>query len=162
MIVNIALAIVLLIAALSGFRKGFIYTIGSLVGLVVATFLSTRWYVGLGNTLGGSKAAEIVAFLVLFAVISGVISWGFGVLTSVFNTVAIVPGMKLLNRLGGLVLGVFESAVFIGMIILIVRNVTGNAFLEDPYLAELCVTAAKMFVPLLPDAVKNAEPFLRV
>lgn len=160
--IEIALLILIVLAGLSGFRKGFIFTIGSFLGFVIATFLASRWYEGLSSTFGGSTAAEIIAFIALYVLISALVSWGFGLINSTFNLVAIIPGMKLINRLGGAILGLVEGALFIGMAVIIIRYVTGNDFLADVSVAEICVTIASVFIPLLPDVVKNSDPLLNL
>ena len=42
---------------------------------------------------------------------------------SVFNLVAIIPGMKFLNRLGGGIIGFAEAVLVWGLILLFVRQV---------------------------------------
>ncbi|MBI3120050.1 MAG: CvpA family protein [Candidatus Kerfeldbacteria bacterium] len=161
--INIALVIVLALSALSGFRKGLIYAVGGILGFIVATFLASRWYEGLGETFGGSIASEIISFIVLYVLISGVIMWGVGLINSTFNLIAIIPGMKLLNRLLGTVVGVLEGALFIGIVVLAVRHITGNTdFVADSEVVQWCVKIARLLVPLLPAEMKNLSPVFNV
>lgn len=159
--IEIVLIIALGLATLSGFHKGMIYTIGSFVGFIVAALLASRWYGPLGNTLGDGAVADVIAFILLYFLISWLVAWGFGLLSATFNVVAIIPGMKLLNRLGGGILGLVEGAFFIGIGIIVVRHITGDVdFLATSEVARLCIKMANVFVPLLPDAVKNVNPVL--
>lgn len=158
------LAILIIIGGyvFTGFRTGLIQGIGSIVGLVLAAWLAGLWYTGVADRLlplvGNSQnGANILAFFILFLVLSKLVGIGFYIIDRAFRIIAVVPGMKLMNRLGGAILGFIEGVLFIGLVLTFAQPyASGTVFaapLAESQFVDLLIGAAGWMAPLLPDIV---------
>lgn len=121
--VDVLLLILIIGNTISGFWGGLIYKIGTLIGGLLGLVVASRFY----DIFHGGVAIQILTFLVIFAIIANVVGLFFKVLNRVFNLVAIIPGMKFLNRLGGGIIGFAEAVFFWGLILLFVRQLDISA-----------------------------------
>ncbi|MFA6511559.1 MAG: CvpA family protein [Patescibacteria group bacterium] len=149
----------------SGFREGLIMAVGGLLGFFVAIFLATHYYAQAGNALAwmiqNENAQDIVGFVLILIVVSkgfGIILWA---INKVFNIIAIVPGLKLLNRIGGAGFGAIQAVLILG----IASNFAGylpltpdgvNA-LENSWAADWLGAASSWLTPLFPEAIEKLK-----
>ena len=149
-----------------GFMTGLIQSIGGLVGLFVGTVVASRTYDHFGNLLaalfrGNGVVGDIVAFILIFLIVSRLIGLAFFLVNKMFNFIAIVPGMKLMNRLGGALFGLIEGGLFAGITLqfmsrLPVSTPLGDA-IANSQLAQFSLNVAGWLVPLFPTALREAE-----
>lgn len=158
------LALVIIIAGYAwlGFRSGFIQAVGSIIGLVVAAWLAGLWYPALAVRLlplvsNNENGANILAFFVLFLVLSKVVGLVFYIIDRVFHIIAVVPGLKLLNRLGGAVFGLVEGILFIGLVLTFAQPYAASTVFAQPLaesqFVDTLIAAAGWLAPLLPEIV---------
>ncbi len=124
----ILIAIVLFFGA-GGFFFGFIGTVGSLVGLSLGTWAAGRYFSPVADWLtpiflGHSDTARVVAFILIFILINKIIGLIFYLIGKVFNLISIIPFLKSINRLAGLILGLIEGALVVGLVIYAVAKFT--------------------------------------
>ncbi|MFH1171788.1 MAG: CvpA family protein, partial [bacterium] len=119
---EILLLVVVLGFGIAGFGAGLIQAIGSLVGVFVGTAVATRSYERVAGIalpiFGGNEiAASITSFIFLFLVTSRLVGLIVHILDKAFKFLAIFPGLKMLNRLGGFALGIIEGILVIGVVL---------------------------------------------
>lgn len=105
-----------------GFKSGLIMAIGGIVGLLFGSVLATRLYVPFSGWVAqfvghNETTAKIVAFIVLFVFISRIIALVFWIINRMFHFIAIIPGLKLINKFGGGIIGFLEGSLFLGLVL---------------------------------------------
>jgi len=110
-----------------GLFFGLIKTVGSLAGLLAGAWAANRWYLWLfawarSLAFGHDNIGRVVSFLLCFMIVNRLVGLLFAVLDRVFKLMSIVPFLKTINRLGGLLLGFFEGGVALGLLLLLVGS----------------------------------------
>lgn len=153
-----------------GFSTGLIHSVGSLLGVIVAALGASRWFATLTpwvEPLVGSNtlAAAIISFVVLFLLINRGIGVILMLVDRVFNIVAVVPGMKILNRLGGAFFGFLEGAFAIGITLHFISRLPANGTVagafEHSRLVPRFLDISAWLVALLPEVLQNARSILQ-
>lgn len=149
-----------------GWLTGLIQSIGGLIGLLLATILAPRFAGPFGEFLtpvfGNSEViAKIVAFFLVFMIITRLVGILFILVNRAFNMIAILPGMKIMNRLGGAIFGFLEGALFLGIILqYAVRLPLGPKFtdtIDTSQLAAILMGLSAWLVGLFPQALRETE-----
>lgn len=148
---------------LFGLWFGFFHTLGSLVGTVIGAYLSSRYYEPMGEWLVGvtgwnENVSKVLMFIVAFFVINRLVGFVFWLFNKVFKVIAHLPFLKSINRLLGMMLGLFEGALTLGLIIFFIeRYPISERLMEQlansvvaPWLSDL----ANILIPLLPSALQ--------
>ncbi|MFC1663465.1 CvpA family protein [Patescibacteria group bacterium] len=145
-----------------GFGTGLIQVGGSIIGLIVGAWLAGLWYEGFAGTLmplvgNNENAANILSFFILFLIISKAIGIVAMIIDRSFRLIAIVPGMKMLNRLGGAVLGLIEGILFLGLVLTFAEPFAAGTVFENPInnsqFVGVLMGSVGWLAPLLPDVV---------
>lgn len=167
-IIDYILLAILAYFFLWGFRKGLIQAVGSFIGLIVAVVIASRYfdvaamkfgpYVGLGNN---ENLARIISFIVLLILVNRAVLLIVAIVAKSFNAMAVVPGMKLGNRLLGAALGLIEGAMMLGLIIYFSSRFPFGAlverFLVDSQVAPIVLSISKIVQPFLPEAIRQIQ-----
>ena len=149
-----------------GFWAGLIQSIGGVIGLFLGVIIASRTYESVGNFInpvfGGHEiTGYIFAFLLVFMLVTRLVGLAFYFINKMFKFIAIVPGLKLLNNIGGAIFGFIEGALFIGLTLQFISHLPiSNNFAEliaNSALAGYCLTVAVWLVPLFPGVLKSAE-----
>ena len=109
---------VLLFYVISGIRAGFILKVGSLLGLILGIIIAGRNYQIVSNWFGGS----LVGYRGIYSYHdAGLGDCGFiaMIVNKIYNFAAIIPGFKLVNRIGGAIVGLLEGCIFLGIILVL-------------------------------------------
>ncbi len=158
------LIIALLSYAWGGSLTGLIQSIGGLVGLLLAVVLTPRLAGPVGDFLsvlfgGNHVLGEIFAFILLFLLITRLVALIFVFGNRAFNLVAILPGMKSLNRLGGALFGLLEGSLFLGILLQYITRLPLSSGLtsviQDSVLAPTLMGIAVWLVALFPKALRE-------
>lgn len=167
-IIDIVLLAILAYFFFWGFSRGLIKAVGSFVGLIIAVVLAGRFfeqaatqyapYVGLQ---GSPNVAKVLAFVVILVVVNRVALLAVNIIAKAYNSMAVIPGMKLTNRLLGAALGLIEGATIIGLIVFIISRFPFGSFVQ-PYLdashvAPLVLSISGILQPLLPEAIRQIQ-----
>ncbi len=91
----------------------------------------------------------------------------FKLIEKFFNFIAFIPGSKYINNLAGAILGFFEGALFLGLIIFVVSryafigNLLGiSAQLTSSTIAPLLLYVVNLILPVLPEALKTLKSII--
>lgn len=159
----IILGFILLIALL-GLRKGFIQAFGSIIGIVAAVLIASRFYSEAAAWIGGSNFANVIAFVVIFGLAVKAVSLIFWLIGKVFQIVTVLPFISSFDRLLGFILGLVEG-IFIAAIVLyfLIKFPVSDWLVWQMSKSTITVVLLKIgdiFVPLFPEAVKKIKSVL--
>jgi uncharacterized membrane protein required for colicin V production len=171
-ILDICLLVILIGTVLNGLFKGLINLLGRVVGLIVGAFVASHFYLTFFSWSehiynGHDALGKIISFVVLFIVVTKLMDFVFKLIEKAFNLIAIVPGSKYLNNIAGGVLGFFEGALFLGLIIYVVSRyaAVGNLLgisgqLTNSVIAPALLKIVNIILPILPDALKTLKSII--
>jgi uncharacterized membrane protein required for colicin V production len=123
LLVNIVLVLLLLGFAGAGMKDGFVHTLGRVVGAVLGFVAAKAWYIGWSGILGAflpTGWAKVLTFIIIYIVISRLVGIAFKLIDGAFRILSILPFLKSINSLLGLILGFFEGVLILGGIIYLV------------------------------------------
>jgi len=133
-IVDIILGIILLLAFISGFKKGLFVTLASLIGLIAGVFGAIYFSDFAGGYLSGwfdwsDKITKLASFAVTFSIIVIIISMAGKFLTKIADFAA----LGLLNKLLGGVFSTLQYAFIISVFFMFFNssNITGYVISEE-------------------------------
>ncbi len=167
-IIDIVLLAILAYFFFWGFSRGLIKAVGSFIGLIVAVVLAGRYFEQLANQYapyvglqGSPNVAKVITFVILLVVINRVAMLAVNIIAKTYNTMAIIPGMKLGNRLLGAALGLIEGAIMIGLVIFIISRFPFGtfiqSFLDSSKVAPIVLSISGILQPLLPEAIRQIQ-----
>lgn len=149
-----------------GFWTGLIQAVGGVVGLFLGQILASRYYEHYATAVapifnGNQVLGKVIAFILIFLIVSRLVGVIFWFVNKIFNFFAIVPGLKFINRLGGGIFGFIEGALFVGITLqFLVRLPISTAFattLADSNVAKYFLNLTAWLVPLFPAILKHAQ-----
>ncbi len=169
-IIDVILLLILAGFVFYGLFFGLIRTIGAFFGVLVGVFLASRFYLPVSDWinavfLGYNNLGKVIVFLILFSLINRLVGFLFFLLDRMFNIISIIPFLKTINRLGGLVLGFITGSLFLGIIIYIIsryavlENFIG-AWLVNSDFAPFFLKFADYILPLLPEVLKKLQSLI--
>lgn len=162
---DLLLLIIISILGLMGFFLGFIHSVGSLLGMLLASFLAGRYFQVVGGWLSAFMDHEtwamVLGFLLLFIIISKITGILFSLVNIVFHIISFLPFLKTLNRLLGAALGCAEGILFASILLYILARYPLHESLTNllltSRLAPSLISIASLLAPLLPDMVNKLE-----
>ena len=155
---------VVLILGLLGLKKGFLESLGSIFGIVIATIVASRFYPNIASWFGDSNFTNIIAFLMIFSLTVKLVSllfWGLG---KIFQLITVLPFISHFDKLLGLILGLVEGILILSVVL--------NFFLKFPLnewmitqmgasvIAGVLLKIGFVFIPLFPEALKTLKSFM--
>lgn len=153
-----------------GFFFGLIRLIGDLLGLIAGAFVASRFYIPLYELLdrflpGSPGIGKVIVFVVIFGIASRLVSWLFMLLEQGFNLISIIPFLKSANRLLGVVLGLVEGVLILGIIAYLLQKhlpaaVPLTSWLEASLIAPWLITVSKILAPILPEVFNRLQSFV--
>ena len=170
-VLDFILVIILFFFAFAGFFFGLIRSLGSLIGTILGVIVAANyfqpfadWFVDLGMP---DNWARIVGFFIIFIIVSRLISLVFWILNKIYNVLSVIPFLKTINRITGLMFGFIEGGIVVGVVLVFVVRFPFAEFLipaiEGSKLAEYLFGIGTWLHPLLPelfDQAKNLVNFL--
>ncbi|MGE5393495.1 MAG: CvpA family protein [Candidatus Saccharibacteria bacterium] len=156
--IDLVLGILLIIAAIQGFRKGFIIEFASLAALILGIWGGIKFsdftarlitqYTGYH-----SDYLSIVAFLVTFILIVILIH----IMGKVLNSVVKAAMLGFLNRLAGVIFGVLKTALILSILILLFDEMDQNVHILPVKQKE----ESKIYEPMK-QVVPTLLPFIKL
>lgn len=156
---DIILLGVLLIFTFLGLSMGLIYSfgvfLGNIVGLIAAGYLMEPVAQVLKFLVfGNENLARILVFVIIFLLVSHIVGTIFWFLNKVFKLISIIPFLKTINRIGGLILGFLTGSLTVGLVLYIMTNYPlspemAQSLLDSQY-AKGLIVVAKILTPLIP------------
>ena len=167
----IDLVILILLAGFvwKGVKLGLIETIGGIVGLFLGVFLAGRYYGEMAEVLeglvfGSQVLATILGFLLVFIIVNRGVALLFWLVDKIFHIIAIIPGLKSLNRLLGGIFGLLEGIIFIGIIVYVLSffPLTDglSKSVQKSKFAGVMETVGKISDPFIPDSLKEWRDYI--
>ncbi|HRY63467.1 MAG TPA: CvpA family protein [Patescibacteria group bacterium] len=171
LLIDIVLLIILLGFIINGWQLGLLKTLGALIGIIVGIILAGHFFMEasywLAPMMGGREnLARIVSFLAIFIIANGVIAMGIWLLSSTLKLLSFIPFVKLIDHVGGALLGLVCGVFILGILIIMLDKYPMINFLTSyfeeskivPYLAK----GSSILTPLLPEAVKQIKGVLEI
>lgn len=164
---DIGLLLALLSYVGGGFGAGLIQSVGGLIGLILGSAIASRqyeaWAPGFASLIGGNELlAKVLAFATILFIITRIVAILVWFLNKIFNFVAIIPGLKLFNRLGGAIFGFLEGAIFLGLTLQLANRLpVPDAWarqLQDSFMVPFLLQVSGWLVPFLPKVLKETQP----
>lgn len=148
---------------LFGFWFGFVHTVGSLMGTVLGAYLASRYYKPMAEWLIGitgwdENISSVLMFIIAFFLINRLVGLVFWILDKALSVITRLPFIKSINRFGGLVLGIFEGLLTIGLIFYFIQRfpfseiVMGHV--AQSWVVPFCIDVAVVLLPLLPEGLR--------
>lgn len=166
-LVDVVLIAIIVVFAVVGFMLGLIQGIGALIGLAAGTWVAGQYFLPVGNYLtplflGHAVLAKIISFLLIFILINRLVGFVFWLIEKAFHIISIIPFLKSINKLGGVILGLIEGILFLGIIIFVIAKIAPDLALVKDHLntsqvAHWVVLAATYINNLLPETVKQIK-----
>jgi len=166
-LVDVVLIIIFFGFVFGGYVLGLIRAVGAIVGLGLGTWVAGHYFMPAAERLapflgGNSSLANIIAFLLIFIIVNRLVVLAFHLLDHAFHLISIIPFLKSLNRIGGVILGAAEGLLTLGLVIYIIAKfapdsgfVTGS--LDNSAIAHWLVASAQLLLKLLPAAFSNIQ-----
>ena len=114
---DIIAGIILLVAAYKGFKRGLVFEVVSIVGLIIAIYGAFKFsnmaesYL-IANAKDIEKFIPILSFIIVFLIILLVIM----VMGKIMEKLIKFTGLGIFNKLAGVVFGVIKAALIIGIL----------------------------------------------
>jgi len=158
---DIAIIVIIGIAALTGLKIGIIKTVLTLIGVIVGVILAGRFYVALADKLTfipQETLARVVAFAIILVIVILIAS----IIAGVLKWLASIVLLGWVNRLGGALLGLITGGIFAGALLAMWTKFLG---ISDPIaesaLANFLLDSFPMVLTLLPDEFNSVRSFFQ-
>ena len=167
---DIGLLVILAIFIFHGFKNGLIKLLGQVVGLILASYIASHFYLtfyawGQGMVHLNEGTGKFLAFVILFVVISSLAGLLFALIEKIFHLLSFIPFTGLMNRLLGAALGLFEGGLALGLILFVAsRYAWVGSSLATMLLASKVtpwlMKVVNIVMPFLPEALKALKSII--
>lgn len=159
------LIVLLGLFAFSGFWGGFIYSFGSFLGVLIGAFIAGMFYEPLAQTIGdGASWANIIAFFGIFFITSQLIGIIAHIINKALKLLMIIPFLKIINKIGGLIFGFIEGVFFLGIgVYFLLRFEMAETIIKtlgDSGLIPIFESIGSLVSFLLPDVLRELDSIL--
>lgn len=156
--IDVFLAVLLVIAAIQGFRKGFVIELASLAALILGIWGGVKfsdWTARFITDTTGfhSKYLNVIAFIIVFVGIVVIIH----ILANVLDKTIKAVALGFLNRLAGIIFGVLKVSVILSILLILFDAVDQNVHI----LPETQKAESKMYKPMR-ELVPTLFPFIKL
>jgi membrane protein required for colicin V production len=155
---------IILVVGFLGFKRGFLESLGSIFGIVIATIIASRFYPGVASWFGDSNLSNIIAFIIIFSLTVKLVSILFWVLGKLFQIVTVLPFVSSFDRLLGLILGIVEGILILAVVLNFFLKFPINEWMitqmSESVVSRVLLKIGFVFVPLFPEAVKKLKSFM--
>lgn len=165
-------AILLLLAGFTfyGFSVGLIRAVGSLAGILLGAWLAGRYYLVVFDWISGiwpwtPNVGKIVSFILVFTIVSHLVSWVFMIFEQTFKLATIIPFLKTVNRILGALFGFIEGALVLGLILYVAgRYLPGSTtlaqWISHSSIVDFLINFSKILAPLVPEIYKKVRSII--
>ena len=152
---------IIAIIALLGFKKGFLESLGSIFGIIIAAIVASRFFPDVAAWFGGSNFSNVIAFIIIFGLAIKIVSLLFWALGKIFQVITVLPFISSFDKLLGLILGFVEGIFILAIISHFLLKYPLNDWLmwqmSISVVAKVLLTIGTVFVPLFPEALKSIQ-----
>jgi len=143
-----------------GLIKGFVKSIGFLVGGVLSILLSARFYVVVSSIVDpfikNSNLSNVVGFLVCLVVFSV----GFRIIVELISKIFELPIINFANRMLGLAFGVVEGMLVVGTTLIFLSKYPptqsfAQNVLDNSTISSVLIGVSGVLTPLMPNTLNE-------
>jgi membrane protein required for colicin V production len=159
-LVDIIFLVLFAIFAFKGYSDGLVYSLLSIVILLISMFVSVLYMAELSNYLLsflfflGESVVSIISFLILFFASNILL----GFLANIVKVLNKMPLLGTINKGFGALFGLFKGMIILSMLIFFLNNYKLTVFLQDEldksvtytYLAEIAPAIYDTFISIVP------------
>ena len=146
--IDVILIVIILYFFYKGFRKGLIQVIGGLVGLAAGAYFAGKY----ADFFGDTAWIKFISFSMIFLLANRLTAMVFYLVDKFFSFVAIIPGLKSINRLAGGLAGIIEGAIVLGIILYVAQRLDFMPFVKEAFAQSQFATplakVGQIFLPL--------------
>lgn len=163
-ILDIILLVIVAFYVFVGFRSGFIFRIGSLFGNILGIILAGRFYELFAQKyLQQIPIGQFLAFGIVQIGTSLIVGLIFRIISKIFNLLAIIPGLKLINKTGGAVVGLIEVMLILSVLAFVAQTLgryspTMTQVLDNSLFVPYIARFGSLFRGLLPSVLSQSSP----
>jgi membrane protein required for colicin V production len=155
--IDIIIVILLILSAISGLTKGFIYEFASLFGLIAGVWGAIKFSGATGDFLKyrldiNNDYVQIIAFVLTFIIIIILVHFIAKAIEKAMESVS----LGVVNRIFGSIFAVFKSAFILGILFLLIQRIHEAI----PAIPDKDVQESRLYNPLTKVAVYGF-PFLK-
>ena len=152
-----------------GWKSGLISVVGRIAGVFIGVFVAGQYYTQIADyfariSFGSEMLQNAIGFIVLFGLVSQLVGLVFYSLDKVFHVVAIIPGLKSINRIAGAALGLVEGVLVISVVLYIVYLFPFSNVLEEfivgSSLAHFFINLSNVIGPFIPDSLEAVREII--
>jgi len=168
-IFDLILLLILFLFIGFGFFLGLIQTLGAVLGAVLGAWLAGIYYLPFSDWLtpimfGHGNTAKVVAFIIIFVLVSRLIGLVFWLIGKIFHLISIIPFTKTINRLLGALFGFLEGSLVIGLSLYFIMQLPFSDWFSGVIIgSKVAFWLMKMgaiLAPLLPALLRHAQAIL--
>jgi membrane protein required for colicin V production len=166
-IIDVVLIIIVAGFVFYGLFFGLIRMIGACFGMIIGAILASRFYLVAYDFVepflfGYNNLGKVITFLVLFSLISKLVSFAFYLADRAFSLLTIIPFLKTFNRAGGAIFGFLVGSLSVGLVLYVSSKYAivdhwFGIWLIDSKVAPVLTGFAKILLPLLPEVLKKLK-----
>ena len=154
---DIIITLILLGGLASGFRNGFVGELASLAGLVLGIWGAIKFSWWTGDLLEGLglklSIMPIISFIATFLIITIIMQIIAGIISKLLKAVS----LNWINRLAGIIAGVFKAAIFVSVILLVLDSISER----NPIIPKTIRSSSVLYEPVS-EIVPTLLPFLKL
>jgi len=148
----------------TGFSQMISNILATILGLMVASFLSPWFFEHWGYIFISPSLAKIIIFILLFAISSRLINILFWLLTKIFTWLIWIPFAGLVDRLLGGILGLIEAILIIlGLLYFSTQHIPADILLpilKTSFLSSFLTTISIAMANLSPEEISQTQKTL--
>ncbi len=134
--VDIVLIVLLALFFMNGWRKGFVVTLGQLIGAVIGFWVARAWSGWLADILAkyihmNPGLLHFIVFIIIFLIIDRLLGLLLGLVAYLLKIVTVLPLVSTINRLLGALLGLAEGLVLVGSSVYLILSLHLHPTLID-------------------------------
>lgn len=164
-LVDVILILIVFAFVAAGFGLGLVRSIGALIGLAVGAWVAGRYFMSVAEWLtpilmGRESIAKVLAFILVFFIINRLVVLIFHFLSKGFDVLSFLPFAKTINRIGGVLLGLIEGVLTVGLLSYAISKIVPDASfvtnnLDSSQTAHFLVSWSDKIILLLPEALRK-------
>lgn len=162
MILDLILILIIVGFVLGGFKKGFVASLGSVVGFILTIIIMARLYPWLLTHFEGGFWVKVLVFIFALIIISIIVSIVIWLIEKIFKFFHFIPGTKSLNRLLGAILGFISGLLITSFVVWMLLKLPMDAEwfnnqIQNSYLVKPLLLVAYIWIPVVPKVYREVK-----
>ncbi|MBI1908004.1 CvpA family protein [Candidatus Uhrbacteria bacterium] len=150
---DIAILAILALGVIHGWRAGFVVAFGNVLSLVAGMVITGLLFSFVDDIafLAAFKSAHpilmLLAFVAVFLLVIRLLRLVVSLLNGLFRIISIIPGVGLINRILGAVVGVIEGGVFAAILLYVAVNyLVPSGFVSSAFMSESAIISQAVHI----------------